>query len=85
MQEVVTIDAQFLVGAFSFVVGILVVVIVAYLTLWKKSIISEIHSCSERLRASIEHIKEHSMENRRMVSHAHDRITDVIKEHRGTQ
>ena len=52
-MPVVTIDAQFLISAFSAAVGLLIIVIGAYLTLWKRSIISKIESCSENIQKDI--------------------------------
>ena len=77
-MPVVTINAEFLVGAFSTVVGILIIVVGAYLTLWKRSIINKIESCSEVIQGEVKHIKEHTIETRKIANHAHDRLSEHI-------
>ena len=74
----VVIDAQFLISAFSAAVGLLIIVIGAYLTLWKRSIISKIESCSENIQKEVSYIKEHAVETRKIANHAHDRLSDYI-------
>jgi len=77
-MPVVTINAEFLIGAFSFVVGILILVIGAYLALLKRSIFNKIESCSEVIQSEVKHIKEHSVETRKIANHAHDRLSEYI-------
>jgi hypothetical protein len=78
--EVVSIDAQFVLGAFATSVGVIGILIGILARVMISGIYSKMDSCHDGLSSKIDDIKEHGLETSKKADYAHDRISNHQKD-----